>query len=163
MQEILLDQLRDIHLPAAPGLWPPAPGWWLLGAVALGLLLYLSAKIRRRYHRAAPRRAFIEALQKVDTLHTDRALIEISRLLRRFMIACRGRETIARLHGAQWIEFIARETPQPFVLPQNVAEALRDAHFRPRADIDVSMLRHNLIEWARHFPVAPAPGSVKNA
>ena len=30
--------LRDVHVPAAPSMWPPAPGWWLLAAAALTVI-----------------------------------------------------------------------------------------------------------------------------
>ena len=30
-----LSQLKDIHLPATGGFWPPAPGWWLLALILL--------------------------------------------------------------------------------------------------------------------------------
>ena len=33
--------LRDIHLPEAIGLWPPAFGWWILvGAVLVGMVFW---------------------------------------------------------------------------------------------------------------------------
>ncbi|MGH8629975.1 MAG: DUF4381 family protein, partial [Burkholderiales bacterium] len=40
--------LRDIHLPAEPGLWPPAPGWGLLALLLMGGCLCLFLCRRRR-------------------------------------------------------------------------------------------------------------------
>ena len=39
-----LAQLADIHVAAEPGLWPPAPGWWLLaGFTVAQILSYIGA------------------------------------------------------------------------------------------------------------------------
>ena len=47
-------ELRDVHAPALPGFWPPAPGWWLAAADAvlvsrclLGWRLYRRYRLRR--------------------------------------------------------------------------------------------------------------------
>ena len=50
--------LKDIHLPPEPGLWPLAPGWWVvIILLAAGLALSLWWAIRcyrsRRYRREA--------------------------------------------------------------------------------------------------------------
>ena len=36
-----LQQMRDIHEPAAPSWWPPALAWWVVGIVALAVLVLL--------------------------------------------------------------------------------------------------------------------------
>ncbi|HAU18090.1 MAG TPA: DUF4381 domain-containing protein, partial [Marinobacter adhaerens] len=36
-----LSQLRDIHLPETGGLWPPAPGWWVLAILLIAVLAAL--------------------------------------------------------------------------------------------------------------------------
>jgi len=47
----ILEQLRDIHLPQAVHWWPPAPGWWILALVSLALITWLYRSGRARYRR----------------------------------------------------------------------------------------------------------------
>ena len=52
-----LDQLHPLIAPAPVGLWPPAPGWWLLLAVLplLGWGLWRLRRWRRESGRASCR------------------------------------------------------------------------------------------------------------
>ena len=51
MNNPALEQLRDIHLPQAVHWWPPAPGWWIVAAVVLALMIWLSRYLQARYRR----------------------------------------------------------------------------------------------------------------
>ncbi len=57
MNPELLQQLRDIHLPTAPGWWPPAIGWWLLATLAVALVTWLTLRFAARWRRFRPARA----------------------------------------------------------------------------------------------------------
>ena len=43
-----LSQLADIHLPDPVSIWPLAPGWWVLIALFIMFLIWLSYKAFRR-------------------------------------------------------------------------------------------------------------------
>lgn len=96
-----LSNLRDIVLPAAAPLWPPAPGWWILGATciaAAGLAVAVAAIARRRnaYRRAA--------LAELETA----AASQISAVLKRAALAAWPRRDVAALSGAAWRAFLDR-------------------------------------------------------
>lgn len=103
--------LRDLHLPDAVGWWPPAPGWWLLFALALAGLLYLMYRQVLKWRRNAARRIALAELgrlrheyeQGTDALTLARALSE---LLRRSMLAYAPRSEVAGLTGNSWLEWL---------------------------------------------------------
>ena len=103
--------LRDIHLPAPVGWWPLAPGWWLLFALVVGVILWC---IARYFRREARRRRL--AQNHLNRFHRDwrqhqesrRFVADISALLRRYAIAVDGREHVAGLSGRAWIEHLNR-------------------------------------------------------
>lgn len=106
-----LDQLQDIHLPEQVSAWPPAYGWWLLAVLSLSLLFLMFIIIRnhRRHHRA--RKAAINELKQIqhsdETWHSD-----INALLKRVCVSYFPAEHVARLHGKDWIAFLAAKLPQ---------------------------------------------------
>jgi uncharacterized protein DUF4381 len=126
-----LAALRDIHLPASVPLWPPAPAWWIVAALALAAAFGLAWWLRARWR--SPRRAArqeLDALARAYAEGRDVAGLaqDLSALLRRVALARHPREEVAALHGARWLEFLEANARGGF--PRDVAEALEAALYR---------------------------------
>ncbi len=162
--------LRDIHLPPAPGWWPPAPGWWLLAILAL-VLAYLV--VRWGMRRARSRRWFrrvqseLEHIVATHAARPDRARLaaDISQLLRR--VARLIEPGAVSLRGEAWLGFLdarlppERQASAPFRL--GVGRALVDAPYRrngdPAADFDTQSLVDLARDWIAHaLPRRPVHG-----
>jgi hypothetical protein len=108
MSESWLSQLAPDRAPPAAGWWPPAPGWWAAIFLAIVLCGALAAAWRwwnaphRRYRRAALAELRRIRAQRLGGTAAARA---IENLLRRYAIVLYGRERVARLSGAAWLEF----------------------------------------------------------
>jgi hypothetical protein len=148
--------LRDLHLPEAISVWPPAPGWWLVGAIAVVALVYLlRLGLQRRARSAARRYAMRQLNELVASYEQHRDLIrfgaEASALLRRTMLAYAPREDVAGLTGDAWLEWLDRDLAQP-VFVGGAGRALLDLPYRnpqtalPAAEIErlVVALRHRI-------------------
>jgi hypothetical protein len=102
--------LRDIHLPAAPSVWPPAPGWWLVGGALLVALAWLAVRglnaLRLRRRRQQWLAAVVSLESEILRGGTPDALSQLSVLLRRIALARFPREEVAALTGRAWLEFL---------------------------------------------------------
>lgn len=110
-EEDPLAQLRDIALPDPIGFWPPAPGWWILFLVALGLIVWAIIVINRRQLNTAYRRqALIESeinwKELQETNNTRHYLEETAKLVRRCAIIAYPRKDVKHLTGTDWLEFL---------------------------------------------------------
>ena len=121
--------LRDVHLPAAPGVWPPAPGWWLLlGVLLLGLAVFVALRLRRRHRRRRWQSLFDAALAAASApaARVGRA----SDLLRR---AARRCDTAAALlQGEAWLRFLDGPARRDF--SHGDGRLLLDGGFRRQVD-----------------------------
>lgn len=122
-------QLRDIHLPQAPGWWPPAPGWWLLAALALAALAIIVALLWRRFRR---RRALLRMFdERVAAAGSAPARVAaISELLRR---AALGHDGAAGLEGDEWLEFLDRGAGAP-LFRGGLGQLLLEGGYRREVD-----------------------------
>lgn len=126
--------LRDLHLPAEPGLWPPAPGWWVLGVAVLALLIAAVAWARHR-RRGGPRLR-VRARRSLQALAEDHAGSDDTRALlrdvaawqRRVAVACFGPDA-ASITGAQWT---ARLCAQGDPRDADVWAAVAEHRYQPR-------------------------------
>lgn len=134
--------LRDLHLPAEIGSWPPAPGWWILLGIGLAMLGWSAwlAFLRWRANRA--RRIALGELvwisrryeQTGDRVELARSL---SGLLRRALLAYAPRQTVAGLTGDAWLEWLDRGLDEP-VFERGVGRQIGTLPYRDpsRADDD---------------------------
>ncbi len=134
--------LRDIHLPADPSWWPPAPGWWVL-AVLLVVALAVAARavLRRRRERRWQQRvqAEVERMAAAHAAQPDHARLagEVSELLRRASLLLDPQA--AALHGEAWLGFLdARGGSDDFT--RGVGRVLLDAPWRRSASFDADAL-----------------------
>jgi len=102
--------LRDIHAAPPPAFWPPAPGWWVLAAVLLGLLTVLTVWGYRRYRAIRQKRQIMHEIDQVTNRYANKYnamfVAEISTLLRRVALQRYDRAQVAPLTGAAWLRFL---------------------------------------------------------
>src|SRR5690606_10438427 len=140
--------LRDVHMRRPPSWWPPAPGWWMLAAVAMVLFLGWAAW---RWHKARRRRLAGRLFdQAVAAAATPAAQVAaISALLRR--AARRVEPGADALDGDAWLAFLDRGLAQdPF--RHGPGALLRDGAFRPEVDAQAVQAlrvpaRARFIDW----------------
>jgi hypothetical protein len=147
-----LAQLADIHAAAAPGGWPPAPGWWLLAALAGVALALLARAGLRRLADARRRRAWLAALHGLAAEHDPGSepqayLAALNRLFRAVALRAFPGTACARLEGEDWVAFIAglmpeAEDPAPL-------GALARGPYEPRPEFDAAALQALAAAWVK--------------
>ena len=148
--------LRDIHLPSAPGWWPPALGWWLSAAL-LVLLVFGLFLLVRRIRRLGYRR---QALRQLATLERDlklppaALLSALSSLLRRAVLCAFDREECAGLVGEDWLQFLDRGfRDAPF--SSGSGRCLGQGPYQPVCDFDRAALLALCRRRLKKLPPAP--------
>lgn len=106
-----LENLHDIVVPTAVSLWPPAPGWYVLGAIALAALAWVSWRWVENWRKNGYRRAALAELSRLSATgpHPEqkvKAIMGLNELLKRTALAVWPRDEIAGLSGDQWLAFL---------------------------------------------------------
>ncbi|MEA1890759.1 MAG: DUF4381 domain-containing protein [Pseudomonadota bacterium] len=103
-------QLRDVHLPASPEFWPPAPGWWIVALLAVAILCWLAIRLISFWRRKRAQREIFLLLDDLSKTVTDDQIPEflasVSTLLRRVALLKYPRKEVAALTGKGWLSFL---------------------------------------------------------
>lgn len=149
MQPDLLQQLRDIHLPAEPAWWPPAPGWWVLAGLLVGATVWIALQLLRTYRQGSPvRRAriLLRALHddyEAGRLTGERYAHGCNELLKRLFVHGLGIDAARPVSDAQWLAMLDRCAGEPG-FSSGPGQALGNERFRRHSSIDVPAL-HALV------------------
>ena len=152
-EAVSIEQLRDLHLPEAVGLWPPAPGWWLLALLSAALLLGLAwwgyRRIQRnRYRRLALRELSALSQSELQREDPQRWLQHLNQLLRRTALAAYPPATVAPLSGNAWVDFLYRSS-QIEGFRQPAGASLASGPYQQGTDIDRAALQGLAEQWIR--------------
>ncbi|MGB0832890.1 MAG: DUF4381 domain-containing protein [Psychrobium sp.] len=115
-------QLHDIVVPANPGIWPLAIGWWLLIALIVSLFGIAISHFMSHRRRWAIKRLALEKLPNCESCN------DINQLLKQVAIHYCPAQNIGPLTDKQWTNFLAKN------LPNAQHETLNDIHqalYRP--------------------------------
>lgn len=102
--------LIDIHLPKDAGLWPLAPGWWVLLLAMIAFSIWLIVLLRKKAKLRKYQQMIFSKLSNLEknlkNKPSNETIGEINILLRRLAIAYFPRSEIASLTGADWLNFL---------------------------------------------------------
>ena len=152
-----LDQLRPNHLPDPVSYWPLAPGWWLSALLFIVLVTLITVWTRRYIRRSRYRRqAKRSAIQLFQSFQQHNNCLQYANdcnhLLKQTALHAFPAEQVARLHGQQWLEFLADSSGlDGFSGP--AGEALGDNRYRQQPSVDVAQLHSLTLDWIRKHHV----------
>lgn len=107
----LLKQLHDIHLPHAIGVWPLALGWWFLilfFVISLPLGIYYINRFLKAYRLKKIYLLELANIKKhyLQDKNARRSLEKLAELLKSFALLTHPRDVVASLHGQAWYDFL---------------------------------------------------------
>ena len=108
-----LQRLRDIHEPAEPGWWPIPIGWWAVVGLLVAMLGMFVWVVLAERKKRAPYTAIRMAALRLNSIRNE-GLIDAREyatranlLFKELVIRIEGQQEAAKLHGSNWLEFLA--------------------------------------------------------
>ncbi|WP_394174929.1 DUF4381 domain-containing protein [Thalassotalea litorea] len=143
-----LAELKDIHLPDAISIWPLAPGWWIIIAIIIGLIVYVANRWRQQLRYLRVKNQGLKFLSGNDSLSSEQTLNTLKWICLHYF----ERQQVAKLHGETLLRFFLTKLPtdtQPKfkVLAQN---AIVDHYRKNQHDIYAPEMHKAAILWCQH-------------
>lgn len=147
-------ELRDIHLPGDPSIWPLAPGWWLLIIIACVVLYFAIKKLtkfRQQKHMIYLLQSELSNIRNDFKKHNNKHTLagHVSALLNRFVKYVLNDSIATSLTGKDWINYLnSRVKSEVF---NKFEVELTQAQYMKNVDFDVPSL---IATVRNYFPQA---------
>ncbi|MEM6580285.1 MAG: DUF4381 domain-containing protein [Pseudomonadota bacterium] len=151
-----LAALHPLREPLPIGLWPPAPGWWVLGLLCLLALLVLLWWLRKRHRASAYRREALNELGDLKLQYLQDAdakayLAKANALLKSAALIAYPRRQVAASSGAQWLHFLNSSAAEGTGFPDVFVHG---AYRLEPQDINIEQIHRAASHWIKHHRVA---------
>ncbi len=137
-----LDSLRDIVELSPVSWWPPAPGWWILLALATALVCFAVWRFWRDWRRNAYRRAAIAELSSATSP------AQIAAILKRTALVAYPRIDVASMTGTQWCDWLAKSSGAP--VSSRASQQLISGVFQKEEVASLHELSEFATAWIHH-------------
>jgi hypothetical protein len=150
----LIEQLQDIHSAAEPSLWPPAPGWWVLGAIALTILVIILVRVTSNIRVQIRRRRLLAELDGLALNFDPRQspadyLAALNRLFRGVALRAFPNSGCARLEGEAWVSFVRERLKTHGDVPE--LSVLESGPYQRDPDFDPERLQACARQWVLSY------------
>jgi len=147
-------ELRDIHLPGDPSIWPLAPGWWILIVCACIVVYFIIKKIIIIKNQNHLNNVLQNELLKIRTDYKkhdnkNKLAAEISALLNRFVRHVLGDSDATSLTGEAWVNYLNSRVKNNVF--DKFSMELTQAQYMPEVEFDVPSLMATV---KNYFPTA---------
>lgn len=151
MNDTLLQQLPDIVLPPAIGIWPLAVGWYVVIAILFIFILVAVCYYIQRERLLRPRKIILRKLAELQQRHErERDAValaaEVSALLRKATLLAFPRRDVAGLQGQAWLDFLD-STGKTTEFSTGVGRVLVSAPYQLHAEYPVPELLNLVSTW----------------
>lgn len=156
-----LAQLADIHLPEPISQAPIAPGWWLLYASCIALVIFVIVKSVQYYRLTKVKRALLKQLSSHQLSSK-----ELTQILKYASLHYFQREQVASLYGSAWLEFLKQQLPPKKQAKFcKLSEALSQDHYQApnNKPNNTSHTSEQAIQAAKFWLTNALPPKVKRA
>ncbi|EGG28935.1 hypothetical protein IMCC3088_2395 [Aequoribacter fuscus] len=123
----VLRSFIEPEFPEQISLWPQTPGWWLLLALIVVLIIRTVWRIRQRYLANRYRREALAELSEIKLRlkeNSKEAVRDIAPLLKATAVAAAGREAMSNLQGLAYAQALSELAPDEECLPIEQLEYL---------------------------------------
>lgn len=149
--------LDDIMLPPPVSAFPPAPGWWLLAVIILGLSTAAAIWAYRRWQR---RRRLHQALIRLQQMTTGKQGSALCAAVNEWLKLCLRPyyPQALSLYGDDWLAFLQQHSGRQVFEPEE-ARALAHGPYRPDIAADATRLCQQAQHWllASDIPARGGP------
>jgi hypothetical protein len=148
----LLSQLRDIHGAPPTPWWPPAPGWWVLALLLLGLLFWAGKRLLKVYRNHARRKkmlAWVDHLNATTDPQRDPQayLGAINRIFKVVALRAFPGQPCAVMAGKHWSDFlIGKMAGEPSAAS---LEVLASGPYDPAPVFDAAIISELSRKWIK--------------
>lgn len=164
LQQILSQQLRDVHTPETISWWPLAIAWWVLALLVVMAIGWLIFTVANRYRKNRYRKqALIELSDRFSIWQSDQDsaayLQSVNVVLKRSIIQVNKQSSLLTLSGKNWVTGLNGVVNKP--LPELTQEALAHACYQAKPSIDIVAVNKSIQQWLRtHQRERLARGSI---